>query len=316
MRKFREREERRLAALDEKQRKAEEKIQAVVLGWWVRDQLPKIRAENEERLRKQAEERARQKIKIAEERAHQKLRIESSTKIQTLFRGLLPRKTFLRLITVKRRRDANDKRIKEIDNKIKEIPKAIKADIKALKEEYKLRKKEMKKKVKEEMKAEEQKAEEIKKQGSNMIQYMQDENRKRREEKAMIKKDIKTLEKQADLLKEKQDEIEARFNSLRVFAEKKNVEVQKREINSQKCRNRYLPKYRAEMADRNKHCIQEFRVKMLYKARLYRIIEELQAKSKDPGLVEETVEALDELGEELDEFPEIPVPEGLANWLN
>jgi hypothetical protein len=32
--------------------------------------------------------------------------------------------------------------------------------------------------------------------------------------------------------------------------------------------------------------------------------------------IEETVEALDELDEELDEFPEIQVPEGLANWLN
>jgi hypothetical protein len=196
------------------------------------------------------------------------------------------------------------------------MPKTTKADIKALKEEYKLRKKEMKKKVKEEVQAEEQKFEEIKKQGSNMIQYMQDNNRKTREQKAVIKKEMKTLEKQAEVLKEKQDEIEARFNSLRVFAEKKNVEVQKREINSQKCRNRYLPKFRVEMADRNKHCIQEYRVKMLYKARLYRIVEELQAKSKDPELVEDTVAALEELEEELDEFPKIPVPEGLSNWLN
>jgi hypothetical protein len=323
MKKFREREERRLAALDEKQRKAEEKqrkaeekIQAMFLGWWARVQLPRIRAENEERLRKKAEERAERLRKQAEERAHQKLSIESSTKIQALFRGLSPRKEFLQLITVKRRRDANEMRMKEIDDEIKKMPKSIKADIKALKEEYKLRKKAMKQKVKEEVRAEEQKMEEFKKQGSNMIQYMQDENRKRREEKTVIKKDIKTLGKQAEVLKEKQDEIEARFNSLRTFAEKKNVEVQKREINSQKCRNRYLPKYRAEMADRNKHCIQEYRVKMLYKARLYRIVEELQAKSKDPELVEDTLEALEELEEELGEFPDIPVPEGLANWLN
>ena len=323
LKKFREREERRLAALDEKQRKAEEKqrkaeetIQAMFLGWWARAQLPKIRAEKEERLRKLAEEEAERLRKLAEERAHKKLRIESSTKIQALYRGLSPRTEFLRLITVKRRRDANENRIKEIDNEIKKMPKSIKADIKAMKEEYKVRKKEMKKKVKEEVRAEEQKMEEFKKQGSNMIQYMQDENRKRREQKAVTKRDIKTLGKQAGVLTEKQDEIEARFNSLILWSNKKNAEVQKREINSQKCRNRYLPKYRAEMADRNKHCIQEYRVKMLYKARLYRIVEELQAKSKDPELVEDTVEALEELEEELGEFPKIPVPEGLANWLN
>jgi hypothetical protein len=316
MKKFREREERRLAALDEKQRKAEEKIQAVFLGWWVRAKLPRIKAENEERLRRQAEERKERLRRQAEERALQKLRYDSSTKIQALFRGFFPRKEFKRLIIFKRRCDANEKRMKEIEKEIKKMPKTIKTDIKALKEEYKLKKKEMKKKVKEEMKAEEKKIEEMKKEGSNMIQYMQEENRKLRGQKATLKKDIKTLEKQADVLKEKQDEIEARFNSLRGFAEKKNVEVKKREINSQKCRTRYLPKYRAEMADRNKHCLQEYRVKMLYKTRLYRIVEELQAKSKDPELVEETVEALEELEEELNEFPEIPVPEGLANWLN
>ena len=105
------------------------------------------------------------------------------------------------------------------------------------------------------------------------------------------------------------------LSSLQSFVEKKKASIQKNEINSQKCRQRYLPKYRALLKDRDKHAIVERRIANLYKARLERIVDLLVKKSSDRDLVFDAKEALAACKIELESIPKLPVPESLAGKL-
>mmetsp|Transcript_15724 Transcript_15724/g.44061 ORF Transcript_15724/g.44061 Transcript_15724/m.44061 type:complete len:657 (-) Transcript_15724:72-2042(-) len=305
VRKFRQREKARLAALDEQQRNAEQKVFAIVCGWYIRAiQYPRLLKEHKVFL----EERRKRQERERKENA-------AALKIQTNWRVVLPRKEFLRLIAIRRRREKNQKRIKEIKKIIKGIPKSIKAEIKEMKKEHSARKKEMKQLLKRDLTDEEKKLEEIHKQGSNMIEYLQEENKKFRELKQKLRKDMKQVDKETAELKQTADELASKFASLRDFAEKKAQSVQKKEIASSKCRNRYLPKYRAELAERSKFCIAEHRVKMLYKTRLYKIVKEIQEKTTDPEMASDAVGLILECEDELKHIPEIPVPPDLVQFM-
>jgi hypothetical protein len=315
IRKFREIEAARQKALDDKEYNSATKLQAFVLGWKARAAYPALKRANEGRLRKLAEERARQEKEKQEERERQAKEQQAAIMIQKTFRGYAPRPRFKYLLECKRRREKNKKEIKRIEKEISKMPKKTKADIKEMKEEYKEKKKEMKRHIRELLKEDEKKLDEIRLSGQNMIQYVQDENKKVKDQQQKMKNDYKLLEKQFELLTEKSEEIANNFQSLQQYVDKKNQQLQKHEISSQKCRHRYLPKYRGELKDRNKHCIAEYRVKVLYKARLRKIVKEILLKSTDPELVDETQFALESCEEELNMMPEIPIPEGLFNWL-
>ena len=105
------------------------------------------------------------------------------------------------------------------------------------------------------------------------------------------------------------------LQSLQQFVTKKNEAIQKHEMSSQKCRHRYLPKYRKDLAERNQHCIVEFRVKMLYKAKLHRIVREIQSESTDKEIAKDAKKALKAVEKELEARPEIPIPEDLFEYL-
>ena len=150
------------------------------------------------------------------------------------------------------------------------------------------------------------------------------------------------MEKQLDLLTQASDEIARNFeryvmneyhfsvnrrcsdpndifprilSSLKAFVEKKKASIQKNEINSQKCRQRYLPKYRALIKDRDRHAIVEHRIANLYKARLERIVDLLVRKSSDRDLVFDAKEALASCKLELESLPKLPVPDSLIGKL-
>lgn len=304
IRKFREREAKRIKVLEDKEHHAANTLQAYLLGWKARAAYPKLRKANEKRLQK-----------LAQERAHQVLRKQAAIQIQKAFRGYMPRKRFRFLLKCKRRREKNMKAIKQIQKDIDKMPKKTKADIKEMKKEYSEKKKEIKRKLRKIMKEEDKKLEEVKKSGHDMIQYVQDQNKKVKEQQQAIKNEYRVLEKQFELLTQKSEEIANNFQSLQHFVKKKNASIQTHEINSQKCRHRYLPMHRADIADRNKHCVAEYRVKVLYKARLRRIVQEIVAKSSQNELVDGAQDSLNSLEAELKAMPELPIPAGLENWL-
>jgi hypothetical protein len=303
IRKIREREAKRIKKLEDKEHHAANMVQAYFLGWKARAAYPKLRKENEKRLQK-----------IAQERAFQVFRIQSAIQIQKAFRGYLPRQRFRFLIQCKQRREKNMKAIKQIQKEINKIPKKTKADIKLLKKEYSEKKKDIKKKLRNTLAEEDKQLEEFKRSGHDMMKYMQDQNKKVKEQQQAFKNEYRVLEKQFELLTQKSDEIANNFQSLHHFVKKKNASIQTHEINSQKCRHRYLPKHRADIADRNKHCVAEYRVKGLYKERLDLIVKEIVRKSSQDELVYGAQDALNSLEDELKAIPELPIPAGLENW--
>jgi hypothetical protein len=304
IRKFREREAAKQRALYEKEYRASTLLQTSFLGWKARAAYPALRKANEARLRKRREAEARKKREI-----------QAAIAIQKTFRGYVPREEFRRRLAIKRRREKNKKEIKRIKKEVSHMPKKTKADIKELKKEHADRKKQMKKEMKKQLKEEESRLDNIKKNGHDQIEFLKAENQKIREQQAVVKSETKILEKQFEVLMAKAEETRRNFQSLQGWVAKENQTIQKNEIASQKCRHRYLPKYRGEMVGRNKHCIAEFRIKILYKARLHRIVQEILEKSSDPDMVEEAHEALVSCEGELNTMPEVPIPDGLMSWL-
>jgi hypothetical protein len=165
------------------------------------------------------------------------------------------------------------------------------------------------------MKEEEKKVDELKKQGQTMVDYMKAEQEKLKKQKQQIRADQKVLEQQTELLKQKSDEIATNFASLQAWCNRKQAIIKQHEESDQKCRFRYLPKYRQDLVDRNQHCIAEYRVKEMYRKTMKKIVKEIVAKSSDPKLVEEVKWCQKVLKKELKAIPEVPVPDGLAERL-
>lgn len=304
IRKAREREERLLRAEEEKEYRSASLVQAAFLGWHARVQYPKLVQANAERLRQ-----------MRQQEAEQKRRLEAILTIQKTFRMYIPRKRYVLVRDCKRRREKNLKEMKKISKIIEKMPQDTKKEIKDLKKEYAEKKKDMKKQVKKRLKEEDKKIAELKKQGQSMVDYMKAENEKIKKQKEAIKADQKLLEQQTDLLKQKSEEIAKNFASLQAWVDKKQAVIKQHEVSDQKCRHRYLPKYRQDMADRNQHCVAEYRVKELYRKRLKKIVKEIEAKSTDPKLVQEVQKQVKDCKKELKKMPEIPIPSGLEERL-
>ncbi|KAG7372104.1 hypothetical protein IV203_018247 [Nitzschia inconspicua] len=304
IRRAREREERQRRALEEREYLAACLVQAAFLGWYAQVKYPKLLAANSERLAamRQKEEFLRKRNKAI-------------LIIQSTWRMYVPRKRYIYVRDCRRRRARNEKEIKMIEKTIKGMPKTTKADIKAMKKEHEEKKKAMKKNIRKRIKAEDEKLEEIKKTGQDMIKYWENQNDLVKQQKEAIANEQKVLEKQFEVLTAKSEEIHKNFLSLQAWVEKKNVAIQKNEEADQKCRHRYLPKYRADIAERNKYCMTEYRIKELYRKEIKRIIKEVEKRSKDPSLVKDIKKEMKVGNKEIAAVPEVPIPEGLERWL-
>jgi hypothetical protein len=101
------------------------------------------------------------------------------------------------------------------------------------------------------------------------------------------------------------------LDSLKGFVDKKSASLRKNEINSQKCRHRYLPKYREMIKDRDKHCVVEHRIGILYKKRLESIVQLLAERCSVSEVVFEAKEAVAACQIELAGMPAVTIPDGL-----
>lgn len=304
IRKAREREDRRKRAEEEKEYRSASLVQAAVLGWYARVQYPKLLEANKERLRQ-----------IRQKEALTRKRVRSAIKIQSVFRMYVPRKRFVYVRECRRRREKNMKEMKKIEKTLEKLPKKIKTEIKEMKKEYADKKKDLKRTIRKELKEDDEKMEQIKKSGQDMIEYVKGENEKLKQQQLAIKAEQKVLENQFELLMAKSEEIARNFASLQEWVEKKNLAIQKHEMSDQKCRHRYLPKYRQDLADRNQHCVAEYRVKELYRKGLKKIVKEIEDNSSDRTLVQDVKKQMKACQKELAAMPVIPMPEGLANRL-
>jgi hypothetical protein len=304
IRRAREREERQRRALEEIEYLAASVVQAAFLGWSARVRYPKLLEANAKRL-----------AAIHQKEAAIRNRNQASLIIQSTWRMYGPRKRFLYVRECRRRRAKNEKKIKLIEKTIKAIPKTTKDEIKAMKKEYDEKKVNLQKSICSRMKEEYEKLEEIRKSGQDMIKYWEAQNERVKQQQQTIMNEQKVLEKQFELLTAKSEEIHKNFLSLQSWVEKKNVAIQKHEIADHKCRHRYLPKYRADIAERNKYCMTEYRIKEMYRKELQRIIKEVEKRSKDNSLVKDCKKEMKICTKEIAALPQVPVPEGLERWL-
>jgi len=293
IRKAREREERRARKLDLKKYQAASLLQAVILGWYVRTvKYPILRDANMK---------------------YRKTRLAVLT-IQKTFRMYIQRKRFKSEIEYIRWRERTKKEIKRMYKKAEKMPKKTKQDIRDKQKEYEAIKKDMLNEARKQIKEEDEKIRQMET-GNDMIQYLNDENDKVKELISTIQREQRVLDKQFELLTTKSEEIASNFKSLQEWVDSKNKAIKKNEASDQKCRYRYLPKYREDLAVRNKYCITEFRVKELYKRQLDKISKEVLSQSEDPTLVKYVKKELKACKKELAELPDNPPPEGLEHRL-
>ena len=204
-----------------------------------------------------------------------------------------------------------------MQKKIERLPKKTKQDISDIKKEYDARKKEMKSKARKHMKEQDEKITKMKQSGEDMVKFMNDENDKVKLLKSTMQREQRILEKQFEVLTAKSEEIAAKFQSLQKWVDDKNKSIKKNESSDQKCRFRYLPKYREDLKVRNKYCITEFRIKELYKMQLEKIVTEVERKCKgsDSDLLKYVQKEMKMCKKELKEVPAQPIPKGLENRL-
>lgn len=298
IKKYREREERVRTAQEEKEYRQRELAIAMIYGWAARTRYKNMKRERDIRMAKEAREKA---IK--------ELRERSALKIQTAYRMHAKRKRYLHVIGIQRRRVKNAKEIKKIKKLLAKIPKETSNELKAMKKEHIRKKKEMKK----ELKA--LKVSDAEQQNQNLIEYLREENRKLKEERHSLQTEHNLLEKQFGLLEKKSAEIDNRFKSLKKFVEHKNETIQKSEAVLQKCRNKYVPNHRRELANRNRHCAAEMRIKEMYKRRLDRILDEVETVAKERELRKDAKRAAREIKRELAKIPVMETPEDLKDLL-
>ncbi|MGK3741933.1 MAG: hypothetical protein ACI8RD_001216 [Bacillariaceae sp.] len=286
-------EERRRRAEEEKEYRSASLVQAAFLGWYARVQYQKLHQLDAQKRKREA----------------------AILTIQNTFRMYIQRKRYIRIIECKRRRERNVKEMKKINKTIEKMPKKIKSDIKEMKQEYALKKKELKRTCRKQIKEDDEQLQRVKKSGQDMVKYLQAENEKTRILQQTLQRKQDVLEKQFELLTAKSEEISTNFLSLKQWVDTKNVAIQKHEAADHKCRHRYLPKYRKDLAQRNMYCITEFRIKECYKKQLKKILKEIEKKSKDPSLVKLVKKDMKSCQKTLKEIPDNPIPEALEDRL-
>jgi hypothetical protein len=304
IRRAREREERQRRALEEIEYLAASLVQAAFLGWYARVRYPKLLEANAERL-----------AAMRQGEAATRKRNQAILTIQSTWRMYGYRKRYLYVRECRRRRARNEKEIIMIEKTIKAIPKTTKSEIKAMNKEYNEKKIAFKKSMRSRMKDEDKKVEEIKKSGQDMIKYWEAQNDMIKQQQQTIMQEQKVLEKQFELLTSKSEEIHKNFLSLQGWVEKKNVSIQKHEVADHKCRHRYLPKYRADIAERNKFCMTEYRIKEMYRKELQKIIKAVEKRSQDKSLVKDCRKEMKICTKEIAAMLQVPIPEGLERWL-
>ncbi|CAJ1955343.1 unnamed protein product [Cylindrotheca closterium] len=298
IRKYREREERVKTAAEEKEYQQRELAIAYIYGWAARTRYKNMRRERDKKL-----------AKIAKEKSAMELRYRSALRVQTRYRMYVKRKRYLHLIDCRRRRAKNSKQIKKIEKRLAKIPKEASAELKTLKKEHLKKKKEMKREMKK------LKVTDAEQQNQNLIEYLREENRKLRELRQSMQADHSLLQKQFGMLDTKSAEIDKRFNSLKKFVAHKNESLQKTETVLQKCRHKYLPNHRKELANRNLHCVIEMRIKDLYQKRLDRILDEVSTVAKERELRKDAKRATREVNRELSKLPVLEKPADLIELL-
>ena len=289
--KYREREANRKKAEQQKRNVAATKLQACVMGWRARSAYPRLLLENQDRLEK-----------IRQREAEKAMIKHSAIRIQKTFRGFVKRKKFLPVL-------ARYREIKRIEEIIQNMPEKTKAEIEELKEEYAQRREDFKWKIRQQVRKEEEELMRMKRSGADRVKYLREEGKKLRASTQRLGSMAVVLENQNELLLQENEEITANFHSLQSYVQRRSKQIQKHQISSQKCRHRYLPKYRAEVANRKRRCIAEYRVKLLYEERLQRIVKEIEKRSRDPQLVEMAREAFRSCEVEVNALPERPIPE-------
>jgi hypothetical protein len=303
IRRFREREERARLALEETDFRTKQSVETYFFAWKARAQYPRLRRENAKRFKK-----------MARERAMKRLRFQSAINIQKTFRMYIPRKRYIFVIGCRRRRERNQREMKQIEKKLARMPKDTKAELKEMKKKYTDKKKVLKNLLRGEVKREDDLLEKLKEQGQEMIRYLQEENKRLKEKQEAIKHDQTMMENRFDELSVKSEEISRSFASLQQFVVQKNQAIQKHELSSQKCRHRYMPKYRKDLKERNVHCIAEFRVKTLYKTKIEMIMREIEEKATDSEVIKDSKRAFRACKKEIAAVPEVDVPTGLWEY--
>jgi hypothetical protein len=301
IRKYREKERARQAALDEKERLAEVRIHAVVSGWWFRRKhWPRLQQEHAKRRQIQAEFHAKEQF-----------RNHKATQIQSAFRGLGPRKIFQRQLAKIRLQKQQQQRIKEIEGKIQKLQRQTVTDIEAMRKKCHEQKRAMDHNVKLQVKQEEDRLAEIRSTGKSLIEYLKKENQKVREAIVGVEKDIVLARKQDDVLQQRKRQVADQIAALDEFIAKINAKIKKNESMDSKCRTRYLPRHREDLEDRDNHCILESRVRNMYRDCIDTILFSLGDRNKDRTLNESVIRVVTELEQEIKTLPRIPTPESL-----
>ena len=306
IRKFREKERARQAAMDEKERAAEIIIHAIVLGWWFRrKQWPKLKQDYTERKR----------IRVQKEAA-ERLRFNSAIKIQASFRGFGPRTQFKRRLEKIRLRQRQQRRINELERRIAQIERNAKDEIDAMRKKCDLEKAKLDRDVEKSVKQEDDKLEEIRSTGRNLIEYLKGQNQKVRDEMSRIKKDVAIAKKQQGVLQQRKDQVDSQIGALNEFIEKITKKNQAKEIMEKKIRTRYLPRHREDLQDRDNHCVLESRVKNMYKETIEKTLVRLGERNKDHELNDSCVKCMKELASEIKRIPKISTPETLVTRIS
>jgi hypothetical protein len=304
-------EERRRRAVEEKEYRSASLVQAAFLGWYARVQYQNLRQLDAQKRKRDAKKRKREAAILTQKRRRE----AAILTIQNTFRMYIQRKRYRHIIEFKRRRERNGKEMKKTNKAIEKMPKKTKSDIKEMKQEYVLKKKELKRTYRKQIKEEDEQLQRVKRSGQDMVKYLQAENQKSRVLQKTLQKEHDVLEKQFELLTTHSEEISANFSSLKQWVDTKNVAIQKHEAADHKCRHRYLPKYREDLALRNVYCVTEFRIKECYRKQLKKILKEIEAKSKDPSLVKLVKKEMNSCQKTLKEIPDNPIPEALEDRL-
>ena len=306
IRKYREKERARQAKMDAKERAAEIIIHAIVMGWWFRrKQWPKLKPEYTDRRRMRYEREAAER-----------LRLNSAIKIQACFRGFGPKTQFKRRLEKIRLRQQQQRRINELERKISQIERLTKEEIDSMKKKCDIEKRKLDREVEQSVKQEDDKLEEIRSTGRNLIEYLKGQNQNVRDQMSSIKKDTALAKKQQKVLQQRKDQVDSQIGELNDFIEKITKKNQSKEIMEKKMRTRYLPRHREDMQDRDNHCVLESRVKNMYKEAIEKTLVRLGERNKDSDLNGLCVKCMKELASEIKRIPKIATPESLVKRIS
>ena len=269
-----EEEERRLEALRKKKEAEEAKKRAEMQ----RLREEKARKEREERERREREEELERQRKEREE----KLRLEKEEKeAKKLLKGLKNEIKELEHDLESKKR-SNDRKIQKAEDDIA----ALEAEKAELEEEHSRIMREAASIDKAEIAANKKKIEESEK----IVGYLKKENKKVRDQTEKMKEDLQDLKEQNNRLIEANASAGASLDSLE--KQKKNIAAHNAKLDENikkwKSQNQQL---KADLENRTAYYRAETKIRAEYEKTMERIIEMMESKCDDPGLIEEVSNA-------------------------